>query len=161
MNDKIRAGKVLLIDENGTSFGVVPLFTAIAKSREAGLDLVEISPNNNPVVCKIMDFGKFKYDAEKKERENKAKSKHFETKEIRLSAKIGEHDLRVKADKAKELIAKGHKIQVSLKMRGRENIFVDRAIEVIRRFAEMVEMDLAEQPKKMGNQIRVNLEPRK
>jgi len=161
VNNRIRAAKMLLIDEDGTSLGVQPLFSALAKSRERGLDLVEISPNNNPPVCKIMDFGKFKYAQEKKERENKQKSKNFELKEIRLSAKIGEHDLQIKANKAKELADKGHKILVSLKLHGRENIFVGRAIEVIKKFADMVGMDLLEQPKKLGNQIRVNLISRK
>jgi len=151
----------MLIGEDGTSSGVVSLFSALQKSREAGLDLVEISPNNNPPVCRIMDFGKFKYEQEKKDRENKQKSKNLEAKEIRLSAKIGEHDLQIKANKARGLANKGHKIQVSLRMRGRENIFIDRAIETIKRFADMVGMELLEQPKKLGNQIRVNLIPKK
>jgi len=141
--------------------GVQYLHAALEKAREAGLDLVEISPHNNPPVSKIMDFGKFKYAQEKKERENKQKSKNFELKEIRLSAKIGEHDLQIKANKAKELAEKGHKILVSLKLRGRENIFVDRAIGVIKKFADMVGMDLLERPKKLGSQIRVNLVPKK
>ena len=108
-----------------------------------------------------MDFGKFKYEQEKKDRENKQKSKNLESKEIRLSAKIGEHDLQIKANKARELAEKGHKIQVSLRMRGRENIFANRAIETIRKFADIVEMDLQDEPKKLGNQIRVSLIPRK
>ena len=133
----------------------------MSRAREAGLDLVEISPNTNPPVCKIMDFGRYKYEQEKKDRENKQKSKTFEVKEIRLSAKIGDHDLRVKAEKAKKLSEKGHKILVSMRLHGRENIFISRAIEVIKHFAEMINMDLIEQPKKMGNQIRVGLIKRK
>jgi len=108
-----------------------------------------------------MDFGRYKYEQEKKDRENKQKSKTFEVKEIRLSAKIGDHDLRVKAEKAKKLSEKGHKILVSMRLHGRENIFISRAIEVIKHFAEMINMDLIEQPKKMGNQIRVGLIKRK
>lgn len=151
----------MLIDEDGTSQGVVPLFSALQKAKEASLDLVEISPNNNPPVAKIMDFGRYKYELEKKEKENRTHSKQLEDKEIRLSAKIGEHDLQVKADKAKELSEKGHKINVALRLRGRENIFADRAIDVIKRFANLAEMDLIEQPKKLGSQIRVNLTKRK
>ena len=151
----------MLIDEDGTSLGVQSLFSALQKSREAGLDLVEISPNNNPPVAKIMDFGRFKYEQDKKDKENRSHSKQLEDKEIRLSARIGEHDLQVKAAKAKNLSEKGHKINVSLRMRGRENIFADRAIDVIKKFADLSEMDLAEEPKKMGNQIRVNLTKRK
>jgi len=131
--------------------------SAREKAREAGLDLVEISSSSFPPVAKIMDFGKFRYEKEKKERENKQKSKNLDLKEIRLSAKISEHDLEIKANKAKALATKGHKILVSLKLRGRENIFIDRAIQVIKKFADMVGMDLFEQPKKLGNQIRVNL----
>jgi translation initiation factor IF-3 len=148
---------VLLIDQDGTSIGVVSLFSAMAKAKEASLDLVEISPNTNPPVTKIMDFGRFKYEQEKKDKENKQKSKTLEVKEIRLSAKIGDHDLKVKAEKALELSEKGHKILVSMRLHGRENIFVDRAAQVIKRFADMVNMTLVEEPKKMGNQIRVNL----
>ncbi len=151
----------MLIDADGTSLGVLSLFAALQKAREANLDLVEVSPNNTPPVAKIMDFGRYKYELEKKDRENRANSKQFEDKEIRLSAKIGDHDLQVKANKAKELSAKGHKINVALRLRGRENIFADRAIDVIRKFADLAEMDMIESPKKLGNQIRVNLAKRK
>lgn len=151
----------MLIDDDGTSYGVQSLFSALAKAREAGLDLVEISPNSNPPVAKIMDFGRYKYEQEKKDKDNKSKSKTFEDKEIRLSAKIGDHDLMVKANKAKELSEKGHKINVSLRLRGRENIFADRAVDVIRKFADLAGMDLQEIPKKLGNQIKVNLIKRK
>jgi len=150
-----------LIDADGTSLGVHSLFSAQQKAKEAGLDLVEISPNSNPPVAKIMDFGRYKYEQEKKDRENRQKSKNLEAKEIRLSAKIGEHDLEVKANRAKEFINRGHKIIVSLKLRGRENIFADRAIDVIKKFAQMVDMDLSNEPKKVGNQIRVDLAPKK
>lgn len=160
-NDRIRAAKIMLIREDGTSEGVQSLFSALQKSREAELDLVEISPNNIPPVCRIMDFGKFKYEQEKKDRENRQKSKTGELKEIRLSAKIGSHDLEVKAAKARELVEKGDKIMVSLKLRGRENIFADRAIEVIHQFADMAGMDLLDRPKKLGNQFRVSLIPKK
>jgi translation initiation factor IF-3 len=152
---------VLLIDADGTSLGVHSLFSAQQKAKEAGLDLVEISPNNNPPVTKVMDFGRYKYDQEKKDKDNKQKSKTLEVKEIRLSAKIGDHDLEVKAKRTKEFIEKGHKILVSLRLHGRENIFVGRAIDVIKRFAGMVDMDLAEEPRKLGNQIRVNLTNKK
>jgi len=151
----------LLIDEDGTSHGVQSLFSALSLARQAGLDLVEISPNSNPPVARIMDFGRFKYEQEKKDKDNKQKSKTFEDKEIRLSAKIGDHDLQVKANKAKELSEKGHKINVSLRLRGRENIFANRAIEVIKKFADIAGMDLQEEPKKLGNQIKVNLIKRK
>jgi len=161
VNDRIRSAKVMLIDEDGTSLGVHSLFSALQKAKESGLDLVEVSPNNNPPVTKIMDFGRYKYELDKKDRENKANSKQLEDKEIRLSAKIGDHDLLVKANKAKELSAKGHKINISLRLRGRENIFADRAIDVIKKFADLAEMDLVETPKKLGNQIRVNLIRRK
>ena len=147
----------MLIDENGTSLGVHSLFTALEKSKNASLDLVEISPHNNPPVCKIMDFGRFKYEQEKKDKQNRQKSKTGDLKEIRLSAKIGEHDLQVKANKARELSSKGHKILISMRLFGRENIFIDRAKEVIRKFSAMIDMDLIEEPKKMGNQLRVNL----
>lgn len=156
-NERIRAREVLLIDETGTRLGVTPFYDAINKARNIGLDLVEISPNEKPPVCKIMDFGRYKYDQQKKERENWQKVKHIENKEIRLSVNIGAHDLQFKADRAKEFIEKGHRVSVGLKLFGRENIFVDRAYQVIRHFADLCDTELSEEPKKLGNQIRVGL----
>lgn len=160
-NDRIRAARIMLIREDGTSQGVQSLSSALQVAREIGLDLVEISPNNTPPICKIMDFGKFKYEQEKKDRENRQKTKIGELKEIRLSVKIGSHDLEVKAAKARELVEKGDKIMVSLKLRGRENIFADRAVEIIKKFADMAGMELIDRPKKLGNQFRVSLIPRR
>ncbi len=160
-NERIRAREILLIDENGTRLGVTPFYDAINKARSAGLDLVEISPNEKPPVCKIMDFGRYKYDQQKKEHENRQRIKHIENKEIRLSVNIGAHDLQVKADRAKEFIEKGHRVSVGLKLFGRENMFVDRAYQVIRHFAELCNAELSEEPKKLGNQIRVGLVQKK
>ena len=147
----------MCIDESGNSLGVMPVFKALNLAREAGLDLVEVSPMNNPPVAKIMDYGRFRYDQEKKDKDNRNKSKSADLKEIRLSSNIGEHDMMVKVARAKEFIEKGHKILLSMRFMGRQNIFVDRGVEVLNKFASLVDMQLAEQPKKIGNQIKVNL----
>lgn len=126
---------------------------AIALSREKGLDIVEINPTVRPPICKIMDFGKFKYENSKKLKENKAKQKEVELKEIRLTAKIGDHDIEYKAKKAKEFLDHGDKVKVSMRLRGRENAFVDNAFAVFGKFAEMAGVTYEKTPFKAGNQI--------
>ena len=107
----------MLIDETGTQIGAVDTYEALNRARTAGLDLVEVAPAGRPPVCRIMDYGKYKYRQKKKEHQSKVSS-HL--KEVRLTPKIQEHDLLIKADHAKDFLSKGHKVLVSMVFKGRE-----------------------------------------
>jgi translation initiation factor IF-3 len=108
-----------------------------------------------------MDFGKYKYDLAKKQKENRVRQKETELKEVRLTAKIGDHDIEYKAKNAKEFFAEGHKVKVSMRLRGRENIFVDNAIKVFYKFAEKADLSFEGRPMKTGNQIVAMLTAKK
>ena len=120
---------------------------------EKGLDLVEINPMNKPPICKIMDFGKFKYDQSKKEKEAKAHSKATELKEMRLTFKITSHDIEYKAKQAKEFFDRGDAVKVSMRLRGRENAFPQQAYQVFQNFADAAGLSYERFPQKAGNQI--------
>lgn len=123
--------------------------------------MVEINPTARPPICKIMDFGKYKYDLAKKQKESRAKQKEVELKEIRLTAKIGDHDIAYKAERAKDFFDSGDKVKVSMRLRGRENIFVENAFLVFTKFAEVANLDYETPPRKMGNQIVAMLTSKK
>ena len=120
MNERIRAREVRLIDENGEMVGVMPPTRALEIARERDLDLVEISPNAIPPVCKLMDYGRFKYEQAKKENEARKNQKTITLKEIRLSPRTDEHDIDVKTRKIQEFLADGDRVRVSVKFRGAE-----------------------------------------
>jgi translation initiation factor IF-3 len=130
-------------------------------AQERSLDLVEINPTARPPICKIMDFGKYKYDLAKKQKEQKAKQKVVELKEVRLTAKIGDHDLEYKARNAREFFDGGNQVKVSMRLRGRENIFAEQAMETFMRFAEITGLDYESRPYKSGNQITAMLTAKK
>lgn len=160
-NEQIRFSPINVIDEEGNNYGLISNVEALSMARERGLDLVEINPTSRPPICKIMDFGKFKYDQAKKNKEARAKQKIVELKEIRLTAKIGDHDLEYKAKNAKEFFDDGDKVKVSMRLRGRENIFVDNAFLVFEKFAEKAGLDYESKPIKSGNQITAMLTEKK
>lgn len=137
INNAIRAYKVLLIDQNGTNFGAVSINEATVKAREAGLDLVEVSPEVTPPVCRIMDFGKYIFEQKKKQKENFHKAP--EPHEIRLSTGIGQSDLEIKAKKALEFLNDGSKVTLSFKLRGRELKKMDLVDAVVQRFFVLVQ----------------------
>ena len=120
VNERIRAREVRLIDEEGQMVGVMTSSQALAMARERGLDLVEVSPMAVPPVCKLMDYGRFKYEQSKKENEARKHQKVSELKEIRLSPRTDDHDLSVKARKIEEFLAEGDKVKVGVRFRGRE-----------------------------------------
>ncbi|MEW6743663.1 MAG: translation initiation factor IF-3 [Planctomycetota bacterium] len=136
VNEMIRIRQVRLIDEKGEQLGLVDTDEAKRLARERGLDLVEVAPSARPPVCKIMDFGKFKYAQQKKERESKKKQHVVLIKEIRLRPKIGKHDADYKVRKAKEFLEEGHKVQVNMLFRGREMAHQDVAEQVMLTFYE-------------------------
>ncbi len=119
INHQIRAAEVRVIGPEGENIGVIPLSEAIAKAQEYGLDLIEISPNAVPPVAKIMEYGKFQYEQEKKRREIKAKSHTTETKSVQVKIGTGENDMRLKADKAAAWLSDGHRVKVDLFLWGR------------------------------------------
>ena len=136
INDEIRASELRVIDEEGTMIGIRTLDEALALADEKGLDLVEISPNADPPVAKILDFGKYRYEIQKREKEAKKKQKTMQVKEIRLSTFIEDHDVQVKAKTASKFLAEGDQGKVSLRFRGRERDYVDQGRAVMDAFAE-------------------------
>ena len=119
-NDMIRVPQVRLIDENNEQVGIIDTIEAKNRARDAQLDLVEVSPNSDPPVCRIMDYGKWKYAQKKKESKAKANASQSELKGIRLRPNIDEHDLSIKLKKAKEFLEDGHKVQFTMLFRGRQ-----------------------------------------
>ena len=139
INDAIRAREVRLIDENGQNVGVVPKLDALQRATEAGLDLVEISPDAEPPVCKILDFGKFKYQEQKRAAEARKNQKIVEIKEIKMRPGIDDHDYDVKMRAIKRFFEDGDKVKVTLRFRGREMAHQDIGMEVLRRVKADVE----------------------
>lgn len=120
INNGIRVREVRLIDQDGNQRGILPITEALEIAKEAGLDLIEVSPKANPPVCKILDYGKYKYDQEKREKEARKKQKLVKMKEIRMQPKIEEHDLQFKAKHIREFLDEGNKVKVTIRFKGRE-----------------------------------------
>jgi translation initiation factor IF-3 len=129
---------VRLIGSDGENVGVVSTRVALAQADEAGMDLVEISPGAEPPVCKILDYGKYRYEAQKKRAEAKKKQVIVEIKEIKLRPRIGEHDLQIKIKAMKEFLAEGDKIKVSLRFRGREMMHQEVGVAVITKVQDLL-----------------------
>lgn len=130
-NERIRISPIRLIGENDEQIGIVETRDAIERARLAELDLVEVSPNSTPPVCRIMDYGKWKYAQSKKERKSRAHRHETELKEIRIKTpKIGDHDLEIKVNHAREFLERGDRVQFSLRFRGRELAHIDEGIKV-------------------------------
>lgn len=136
VNDKIRATEIRLIGADGENAGVVTPARAIQMAEEAGLDLVEISPNANPPVCKIMDFGKFKYEQQKRESEARKKQKIIEVKEVKFRPNTDKHDYEVKMRNVFKFLENGDKVKVTLRFRGREMAHQNLGRELLERVAE-------------------------
>ncbi|MCM2343622.1 MAG: translation initiation factor IF-3 [Alphaproteobacteria bacterium] len=147
INDQIRARQVRLIAEDGEQVGVVSIQDALARAEEAGLDLVEISPNAEPPVCKILDYGKYKYEQQKKAAEARKKQKVIEVKELKFRPSIDDHDYQVKIKAARRFLEDGDKVKITLRFRGREMAHLDLGMKVMNRVREelsdlaKVEMD--------------------
>ena len=139
INRNIRAKEVRVIDPDGEQVGVLPTYKALATAGDYGLDLVEISPNANPPVCKIMDYGRYKYEQTKKKQEAKKKQTTFQVKEIKVRPKTGEHDLQTKLGHIRKFIEKRDKVKVTVIFRGREITLSKLGKDVLQRMAEEVE----------------------
>lgn len=133
-NRQITASVVFLIDENGENIGSTPLDEALAIAEAAGLDLVEVNPKDVLPICKVMDFGQFKYERDKKNQKQKAHAKKADTKGIRLSVRIGAHDLQVRLNQANGFLLKGDKVKIEIRLKGRERQHPDVARKVINEF---------------------------
>jgi len=139
LNEDIRAEKVRCIGEDGTQFGIISRDEALSLAEEKGLDLVLIAPNANPPVCKIMDFGKFKYQQEKKKKEAKKKQTKIEVKEIKLSVKIAQNDIDYKVKHAREFLEKGKHVKFRVFLKGREMAHPEAGVEVLERIIPLIE----------------------
>lgn len=156
INEQIRDKEVRLIGEDGEQIGIVSVREAMQMAREADLDLVKISPNAKPPVCKIIDYGKFRYEQMRKDKEAKKKQKVMETKEVRLSPNIDVNDLNTKANQARKFLNKGDKVKVSLRFRGREMAHVNVGKEILDSFYEKLsDIAVVDKPAKLEGRSMV------
>ena len=162
VNEGITTVSVRLIDETGNNVGVVRTEDAIQRAEDVGLDLVEISPNSDPPVAKILDFGKYKYEAQKKKNEAKKKQKVIDVKEIKIRPNIDDHDFDVKMRNMRRFIDGGDKVKVTLRFRGREMAHQELGVNVLERIkADFDEVAKVEQEAKMeGRQMIMVMAPR-
>jgi len=163
INEQIRDKEVRVISANGEQLGIMSAREALAIAEEEGLDLVKISPNAVPPVCKVMNYGKFKFEQAKKEKENRKNQKVVELKEIYLSMTIDIGDMNVKAKKTLEILGDGNKVKVSIRMRGRQMAHATMGVDVMRRFFEMLggKAVMDKEPKTEGRNIMMILSPAK
>lgn len=159
MNERIRVPEVRLIGEKGEQVGIVPTDDARERAREAGMDLVEVAPNARPPVCRLMDYGKYKYEQRKKQQKAKEKQHKIRIKGIRLRPKTDEHDFRVKVEHARRFLEQGNKVQVTLLFRGREMAHIELGRDLLQRFAnELADVSTVERfPKLEGRRMTMLL----
>jgi len=163
VNQQIRAERVMVIGAEGENIGLLALDEAIARAQAEELDLVEVNPTGDIPIVKIMDYGQFKYEKDKLAQKQKSKSKKADTKMIRLSVRIGNHDFNVRIEQAKKFLAKGHKIRLELRLKGREKQHPEAAREVIIKFVETMQnnqamnIDVDEPLTKQGGQFTIQL----
>ncbi len=161
VNKEIRAPRVRLIGPDGEQAGIVPFRDALAMAEDAGMDLVEVGANAEPPVCKIINYGKFRYDQTKKERENKKAQHQIKVKEIKLKPNIDDHDFETKKNHARDFLSKGNKIKLTCTFRGREMAHTDIGFAVVEKMIREIE-DLGhpEAPLKlMGRALNTVLAP--
>lgn len=150
INEQIRDKEVRLVGEDGEQLGIMSAKDAMKIAREANLDLVKIAPQAKPPVCKVIDYGKYRYELARKEKEAKKKQKTMDVKEIRLSPNIDENDLNTKVGQARKFLAKGDKVKVALRFRGREVAHMGMSKQILDRFFEKLEdIAVVEKPAKM------------
>ncbi|MDU1264498.1 MAG: translation initiation factor IF-3 [Peptostreptococcus sp.] len=163
MNEEIKAKEVRLISDDNEQLGVVSIKQAMEMAAKKNLDLAMISPNAEPPVCRIMDYGKFRYEQARKEKEAKKKQKVVVVKEVRLRPGIGDNDLKTKSNNAIKFLQKGDKVKVELRFRGRELGHKDIGKEVMMKFIELVSEfgEPNKAPKFEGNNMVVIIDPKK
>ena len=162
VNNEIQAMKIRLIDENGEMVGVVGLREGLVMAEEAGLDLVEVSPNAEPPVCKIADYGKYKYEAQKKANAARKSQKTQEIKEIKMRPNIDDHDFDVKMRKVFDFLEEGDKVKMTMRFRGREMSHTQLGLNVLQRVAELTSeiAKVEAHPRTEGRQMLMVLAPK-
>lgn len=162
INEEIRAKEVRLLDVDGTQVGIVPIKEALEKAAEANLDLVNISPNAAPPVCRIMDYGKFRYEQQKKEKEARKKQKTMEVKEMRLGIFTEEHDLETKAKLVSKFLEGGDKVKISMRFRGREMGYVEKGKTTMLEFGKLFTEvgNIEKEPKLEGRNMSMIIGPK-
>jgi len=162
INEEIRSREVQLIDDQGANHGATPIQTALEMAQAAGLDLVEIAPNSSPPVCKILDYGKYKYQAQKKAAEARKKQKVVEIKEIKLRPMIDDHDYDVKMRSMQRFFEDGDKVKVTLRFRGREMAHQELGVKLLERVKQDTTpiAKVESEPRFEGRQMIMVLAPR-
>ena len=163
INEEIRVKEVRLIDENGENRGVISIREALQLAADAGLDLIEISPQAVPPVCKILDFGKYKYEMQKRKAEAKKNQKVIEIKELKLRPMIDTHDYEVKIKQAKKFLGEGNKVKFTMRFKGREMNTSNLGQDVLHRILDDLEglYKLDSEPKMEGRQMMMLISPEK
>jgi len=162
VNHRIRVSPVRLIGPQGEQLGIVPIKEAQERANEYGLDLVEVSPNSRPPVCRILDYGKFKYEQSKKEKQARKRQHNIQMKEMRYRPKIDEHDYQFKLNHVREFLESGAKVRTYVMFRGREMAYTEHGRKLLNRVAENLE-DIAVvdvPPKQEGRHMAMILSPR-
>ena len=162
MNDDITVDSIRLIDADGEQVGVVSVTEGIELADEAGLDLVEVSPNASPPVCKILDYGKYKYEAQKKANEARKKQKTIDVKEIKMRPGIEEHDYQVKMRSVRKFLDNGDKVKMTIRFRGREMAHQDLGMRVLDRVRDDLneEVKIEQFPKTEGRLMTMVVAPK-
>ena len=162
INEEIRDREVRVVDQNGEQLGVMPIRQALSLADERELDLVKIAPQAKPPVCKLMDYGKYRFEQSKREREIRKNQKVIEVKEVRLSATIEDHDIDVRVKNAVKFLQDGNKVKVTIRFRGRQITHSEIGREVMRDFAERVKEygNVDKQPTIEGRNMSMFLSPK-
>ena len=162
MNDEIIADSIRLIDADGEQVGLVPIKEGLEMAEESGLDLVEVSPNASPPVCKILDYGKYKYEAQKKANEARKKQKTIDVKEIKMRPGIEEHDYQVKMRSVRKFLDHGDKVKMTIRFRGREMAHQDLGMRVLDRVRDDLEefVKIEQFPKTEGRLMTMVVAPK-
>lgn len=161
INDEITLPQMMLIDYDGQSRGIVSNAEAKRLARLREMDLVEISPKANPPVVKILDYNKFRYEQEKRSRLSARGSRNPQLKEMRLSFSIDDHDIEVKARRAREFLSEGHFVRVFINLRGRENVFPEKAKKILESFCERVEATIEQPVSYIGKKVQLIIKPKR
>jgi translation initiation factor IF-3 len=161
INREIRAARVRVIDSDGSQLGVLALSEALMKAEQAGLDLIEISASSDPPVCKIIDYGKYRYQLTKKEREGRKSQHQVKVKEVKVKPNTDDHDIQTKLKHAREFIEKGDKVKITCTFRGREMMRPEFGERVVRKLCEgLADIATPEAPGKLiGRSLSVTLAP--
>jgi translation initiation factor IF-3 len=162
INEQVRAPEVRLIGPDGEQIGIMPIREALAQAAEAHLDLVEVAPQANPPVCRIMDYGKFKYQQSKKQQEARRRQTTIQVKEIKVRPKIEEHDMSFKLKNSRRFLSEGDKVKISVIFRGREIAHTDRGLKILAQMAEtLADVGTVEQaPRLEGRSMSMIVSPK-